>query len=238
MDPGLQQRQDRHAGHGRHGAAEHQGEHRTAGGRGRHPRPHGRRVVLRRRRRARPSAPTALTPHRRGTSSSWMLSEDTQVNVVALNKNVTVRRDLEDNVYAQQDPAAGDAHPAGPAGSDAVSRSTSARPTTTPTAPGCSRSPTPFSAPTTPRPLSTAQRRHHQFVGEPLTLSTKGPGLATLLTARETIEPAPPCPATPPTASRVAWRVTSRPSAHLRRRAVRRAVGARRGRAVRRPARA
>jgi multiple sugar transport system substrate-binding protein len=35
---------------------------------------------------------------------SWMLSEDTQVNVLALNKNVTVRRDLENNVYAQQDP--------------------------------------------------------------------------------------------------------------------------------------
>jgi multiple sugar transport system substrate-binding protein len=35
---------------------------------------------------------------------SWMLSEDTQVNVVALNKNVTVRHDLEDNVYAQMDP--------------------------------------------------------------------------------------------------------------------------------------
>jgi multiple sugar transport system substrate-binding protein len=35
---------------------------------------------------------------------SWMLSEDTQVNIVALNKNVTVRRDLENNVYAQQDP--------------------------------------------------------------------------------------------------------------------------------------
>jgi multiple sugar transport system substrate-binding protein len=35
---------------------------------------------------------------------SWMLSEDTQVNIVALSKNVTVRHDLEDNVYAQQDP--------------------------------------------------------------------------------------------------------------------------------------
>jgi multiple sugar transport system substrate-binding protein len=35
---------------------------------------------------------------------SWMLSEETQVNVVALSKNVTVRRDLENNVYAQQDP--------------------------------------------------------------------------------------------------------------------------------------
>ncbi|GAA1816903.1 sugar ABC transporter substrate-binding protein [Luedemannella flava] len=35
---------------------------------------------------------------------SWMLSEDTQVNVLALNKNVTVRRDLANNVYAEQDP--------------------------------------------------------------------------------------------------------------------------------------
>ncbi len=35
---------------------------------------------------------------------SWLLSEDTQTDVVALNKNVTVRRDLENNVYAQQDP--------------------------------------------------------------------------------------------------------------------------------------
>jgi multiple sugar transport system substrate-binding protein len=35
---------------------------------------------------------------------SWMLSEETQVNVVALNKNVTVRQDLANNVYAQQDP--------------------------------------------------------------------------------------------------------------------------------------
>ena len=35
---------------------------------------------------------------------SWTLSEETQVNVVAKNKNITVRRDLDDNVYAQQDP--------------------------------------------------------------------------------------------------------------------------------------
>jgi multiple sugar transport system substrate-binding protein len=35
---------------------------------------------------------------------AWTLSEDTQVNVIALNKNVTVRHDLENNVYAQQDP--------------------------------------------------------------------------------------------------------------------------------------
>jgi multiple sugar transport system substrate-binding protein len=35
---------------------------------------------------------------------AWTLSDSTQVNILALNKNVTVRRDLENNVYAQQDP--------------------------------------------------------------------------------------------------------------------------------------
>lgn len=34
----------------------------------------------------------------------WTLSEDAQVEVVARSKNVTVRTDLADNVYAQQDP--------------------------------------------------------------------------------------------------------------------------------------
>jgi multiple sugar transport system substrate-binding protein len=35
---------------------------------------------------------------------SWTLSEDAQVQVVAKNKNITVRSDLADNTYAQQDP--------------------------------------------------------------------------------------------------------------------------------------
>lgn len=35
---------------------------------------------------------------------SWTLSEQAQVEVVAKNKNVTVRSDLVDNTYAQQDP--------------------------------------------------------------------------------------------------------------------------------------
>jgi multiple sugar transport system substrate-binding protein len=35
---------------------------------------------------------------------SWTLSKDAQVEVVAKNKNITVRSDLADNTYAQQDP--------------------------------------------------------------------------------------------------------------------------------------
>ncbi|MFG1924176.1 ABC transporter substrate-binding protein [Cryptosporangium sp. NPDC048952] len=35
---------------------------------------------------------------------SWTLSEDAQVEVIAKNKNITVRSDLADNKYAQQDP--------------------------------------------------------------------------------------------------------------------------------------
>ncbi|GAA4623900.1 sugar ABC transporter substrate-binding protein [Actinoallomurus vinaceus] len=35
---------------------------------------------------------------------SWTLSKDAQVDVVAKNKNITVRTDLADNTYAQQDP--------------------------------------------------------------------------------------------------------------------------------------
>ena len=35
---------------------------------------------------------------------SWTLSEQAQVQVVAKNKNVTIRSDLADNVYAKQDP--------------------------------------------------------------------------------------------------------------------------------------
>jgi len=35
---------------------------------------------------------------------SWTLSEDAQVEVVAKNKNITVRSDLADNTYAKQDP--------------------------------------------------------------------------------------------------------------------------------------
>ncbi|MGI5239954.1 extracellular solute-binding protein [Dactylosporangium sp. CA-139066] len=35
---------------------------------------------------------------------AWTLSEDAQVNVVALTKNVPVRRDLENNVFAEADP--------------------------------------------------------------------------------------------------------------------------------------
>jgi multiple sugar transport system substrate-binding protein len=35
---------------------------------------------------------------------SWTLSKDVQVNVVAKNHNITVRSDLVDNTYAQQDP--------------------------------------------------------------------------------------------------------------------------------------
>jgi multiple sugar transport system substrate-binding protein len=34
----------------------------------------------------------------------WTLSEQAQVEVVAKNRNITVRSDLDDNVYAQQDP--------------------------------------------------------------------------------------------------------------------------------------
>ncbi|GAA0259880.1 sugar ABC transporter substrate-binding protein [Cryptosporangium japonicum] len=35
---------------------------------------------------------------------AWTLSEDAQVEVIAKNKNITVRSDLADNTYAQQDP--------------------------------------------------------------------------------------------------------------------------------------
>jgi multiple sugar transport system substrate-binding protein len=35
---------------------------------------------------------------------AWTLSKDAQVEVVAKNKNITVRSDLADNTYAQQDP--------------------------------------------------------------------------------------------------------------------------------------
>ncbi|GAB3972427.1 sugar ABC transporter substrate-binding protein [Actinoallomurus acanthiterrae] len=38
---------------------------------------------------------------------SWTLSKDAQVDVVAKNKNITVRTDLADNTYAQQDPRLG-----------------------------------------------------------------------------------------------------------------------------------
>ena len=38
---------------------------------------------------------------------SWTLNKDTQVEVVAKNKNITVRSDLADNTYAQQDPRLG-----------------------------------------------------------------------------------------------------------------------------------
>ncbi|TDV42196.1 ABC transporter substrate-binding protein [Actinophytocola oryzae] len=38
---------------------------------------------------------------------SWTLSEDAQVDVVAKNKNITVRADLADNEYAKQDPRLG-----------------------------------------------------------------------------------------------------------------------------------
>lgn len=38
---------------------------------------------------------------------SWTLSEDAQVDVVAKNSNITVRSDLADNTYAQQDPRLG-----------------------------------------------------------------------------------------------------------------------------------
>lgn len=38
---------------------------------------------------------------------SWTLSEEAQVEVVAKNKNITVRSDLADNTYAQQDPRLG-----------------------------------------------------------------------------------------------------------------------------------
>ncbi|HKS98963.1 MAG TPA: sugar ABC transporter substrate-binding protein [Rugosimonospora sp.] len=38
---------------------------------------------------------------------SWTLSQDAQVQVVAKNKNITVRSDLADNTYAQQDPRLG-----------------------------------------------------------------------------------------------------------------------------------
>jgi multiple sugar transport system substrate-binding protein len=35
---------------------------------------------------------------------SWTLSEEAQVDVIAKNKNITVRSDLADNTYAKQDP--------------------------------------------------------------------------------------------------------------------------------------
>lgn len=38
---------------------------------------------------------------------SWTLSEEAQVDVVAKNKNITVRSDLADNTYATQDPRLG-----------------------------------------------------------------------------------------------------------------------------------
>jgi len=38
---------------------------------------------------------------------SWTLSEEAQVEVIAKNKNITVRSDLADNKYAQQDPRLG-----------------------------------------------------------------------------------------------------------------------------------
>jgi multiple sugar transport system substrate-binding protein len=38
---------------------------------------------------------------------SWTLDKDAQVDVVAKNKNITVRSDLADNTYAQQDPRLG-----------------------------------------------------------------------------------------------------------------------------------
>lgn len=38
---------------------------------------------------------------------SWTLSEQAQVDVVAKNKNITVRSDLADNTYAKQDPRLG-----------------------------------------------------------------------------------------------------------------------------------
>src|SRR5262249_9079011 len=38
---------------------------------------------------------------------SWTLSEKAQVEVVAKNKNITVRSDLADNTYAKQDPRLG-----------------------------------------------------------------------------------------------------------------------------------
>jgi multiple sugar transport system substrate-binding protein len=38
---------------------------------------------------------------------SWTLSEEAQVDVIAKNKNITVRSDLADNTYAKQDPRLG-----------------------------------------------------------------------------------------------------------------------------------